>query len=193
MLRVVLIRPGCTDLDQQRRIKGTLDIPLNSSGNSQVARAVAELAGQDIQYIYHAPCGSARQTATALAKGRRVRLKELDVLRNLDHGLWHGKLIEEVKQTQPKVYRQFQEHPENVCPPGGETLESAQQRAQKALVKLLRKHHDCVIALVVPEPLASVIRCLLLDSQIGDLWEAECDTGRWELIDVASPRTVTAN
>ena len=33
MIRVILIRPGTTDYDEQRRIKGTLDIPLNEFGN----------------------------------------------------------------------------------------------------------------------------------------------------------------
>ena len=42
--------------------------------------------------------------------------------------------------------------------------------------------------LVVPEPLASVVRGLQVDTEFGDLWEAECDTRRWELIDIAPER-----
>ena len=33
-----------------------------------------------------------------------------------------GMLVEEVKQKQPRVYRQWLEHPETVCPPEGETV-----------------------------------------------------------------------
>ena len=32
MLQIVLIRPGTTDFDEQGRIQGTLDIPLNERG-----------------------------------------------------------------------------------------------------------------------------------------------------------------
>ena len=45
MLQIVLIRPGCTDFEEQGRIQGTLDIPLNEQGRQQVERMTAELAG----------------------------------------------------------------------------------------------------------------------------------------------------
>ncbi|MBP87212.1 MAG: phosphoglycerate mutase [Planctomycetaceae bacterium] len=180
MLTVLLIRPGLTDFDEQGRIKGNLDIPLNEHGTEQVARTVGELADREITAIYTSPCECCTQTAEALANGREVKLKTVKDLRNLDHGLWHGKLIEEVKQQQPKVYRQWQEHPETVCPPEGESLVDATDRVETALAKALKKYKDGVIAFVVPEPLASVLRRLLSETTLGDLWKAECDAGGWE-------------
>ena len=187
MLRIILIRPGSTDFDEQRRIKGTLDIPLNQNGTSQVSRTAAELVDASVQVVYSAPCQSALQTAQTVAASLGVKVKRLDMLRNLDHGLWHGKLIEEVKQKQPKVYRRWQETPETVCPPEGETLTSARLRIQKALKRLLRKHREGVVAVVVPEPLASIMRCGLEHRELGDLWKSECDFGVWETIDIPSP------
>ena len=35
-------------------------------------------------------------------------------------------LIDDVKRKQPKVYRQWQEQPEIICPPEGEMLSEAQ-------------------------------------------------------------------
>jgi probable phosphoglycerate mutase len=63
MLRIFLIRPGSTDFDQQRRIKGTLDIPLNDLGKQQGAQAAEALADTAIEIVYSAPCQSAWQTA----------------------------------------------------------------------------------------------------------------------------------
>jgi broad specificity phosphatase PhoE len=185
-LRIVLIRPGSTDFDEQGRIKGTLDIPLNENGTHQVARVADELEDSAIEVVYSAPCQSAMQTAETLSDSLDVKLKRLDTFRNLDHGLWHGKRIEEVRQTQPKVYRLWQDRPETVCPPQGETVESARQRVGKTLQKLLRKHRSGVIALVTPEPLASIVRSLLDRSELGDLWQSECDYGVWECIDLQS-------
>jgi probable phosphoglycerate mutase len=184
MNRVVLVRPGTTDFDEQRRIKGTLDIPLNPFGTDQVTRTANELAGQGIQAIYASPCQAAEETARLLGHTLGVKTKTIENLRNLDHGLWQGKLIEEVKATQRKVYRQWQEQPETVCPPGGEMLESARRRVHQALDKILRKHKSEVIAVVVPEPLASLARCHLSQSDLGDLWQAETACGCWEAIDV---------
>ncbi len=184
MLRIFLIRAGSTDFDDQGRIKGTLDIPLNANGTSQATRAASELEAAAIELIYSSPSQSAVQTAETLAERLKVKYKILDKLQNLDHGLWHGKLIEEVKQRQPKVYRLWQEQPEAVCPPEGETLASAQQRIRSTMKRLLKKHKQGVIALVVPDPLASILRAHVENSQLGDLWKAECDFGGWELLDV---------
>jgi phosphoserine phosphatase len=191
MLRIYLIRPGSTDFDEQGRIKGSLDIPMNASGSSQAVRVAGELEGEAIEVVYTSPAQSAVQTAETLATSLKVKVKVLDKLQNLDHGLWHGKLIEEVKQRQPKVYRLWQEHPETVCPPEGETLASAQERVRHSMKRLLKKHRTGVIALVVPDPLASILRCCVQHGELGDLWKAECDFGRWELLDVPSPESLS--
>jgi len=184
MLHILLIRPGQTDFDEQGRIKGTLDLPLNAQGSEQAARTAGELSSHDIDVIYLSPCRSCEQTGEILARGRDVKLKSLKELRNVDHGLWHGKRIDEVKLQQPKVYRQGQEHPETVCPPGGESLGEARRRVEIALAKLLKKHKDGVVAIVVPEPLTTVVRSLLNESSLGDLWKAECNAGGWEQFDL---------
>ena len=191
MLRVLLIRPGSTDLDEQGRIKGTLNVPLSPQGTEQVAKAVGELAGLEIDAIYSAPDACCQQTASALANARHVKVKRIDKLHNLDHGLWHGKRIDEVRLTQPKAYRQWQANPESVCPPSGESVTAARTRVAAALVKLIKKHKDGVIAVVASEPLASVCRSILNASDLGDLWKAECDCGRWEVIDVEPSRLGT--
>lgn len=193
MLTVLLIRPGVTDFDEQGRIKGTLDIPLNDNGAEQVAQIVDELSGRDIVAIYTSPCQCCEQTADALASGRDAKVKSVKRLRNLDHGLWHGKLIEEVKQQQPKVYRQWQEHPETVCPPEGEPIADVAERVETALAKAIKKHKDGVIAFVVPEPVASVVRSQLGENALGDLWKAECDAGGWEAFQLDSAKLATVN
>jgi phosphoserine phosphatase len=193
MLTIVLVQPGATDFDEQRRIKGSLDLPLNENGQSQVARTVGELSRSPIEQVYTAPCQSARQTAEALARDRRLKVTVVENLRNLNHGLWHGKLIDEVKRQQPRVYRMWQETPENVCPPEGETLARARERVAQALKKIVKRHKEGTIALVVPEPLASLVRTLLRPAELGDLWKAEGDCGRWELIEMASGEQVVAH
>ena len=98
------------------------------SGERDFEQVVDELADVELDVVYAGPCQSAMQTAKALAKARQLKVKTLEKLQNLDHGLWHGKLISEVKEKQPKVYRQWQDHPEQVCPPEGESVLAARQR-----------------------------------------------------------------
>lgn len=189
MVRYVLIRPGSTDFDEQGRIKGTLDIPLSELGQTQVSQLVHDLACEKLQFLYSAPCQCAQQTALAIAKHHRLKTKVLNELANVDHGLWHGKLIDEVRQTNPKVYRQWQEHPETVCPPNGESLAEGIERATTLITRLSSKHVGKTVGLVVPEPLLSLIRSVIDDSDIGDLWKVECAPAAWQVLEPGTSET----
>ena len=191
MVRILLVRPGSTDFDTQGRIKGTLDIPLSEAGSLQVTRIVQELREIKIDQVYSSPCRCAQQTASLLAADHKLRIKQLADLQNLDHGLWHGKLIDEVRHSHPKVYRQLQEHPETVCPPEGEPIGIAFDRVKAALERLLKKHRTGTIALIVPEPLYCLVRSLLEDVEVGDLWKAECEEGGWHSIEVVPAADLT--
>lgn len=186
MLRILLVRPGCTDFDQQGRIKGTLNIPLCEDGSRQAAKTAGQLGDFTIDTLYAAPCRSAQQSANAIAASQRLKVKSLDELQNVDHGLWHGKLIDEVKQTQPRLYRQGQDHADSICPPQGEPIAASRERVRKALARIFKKHRNGVVGLVVPEPLASVVDSELQHRELTDLWENECDDGGWSLYDVVS-------
>ncbi len=189
MLRILLIRPGETDYDREERIQGTLDIPLNDEGVQEVARLVEQLAGHGIEVVYAPTSQPAKQTAEAIAKGLGVKYKRLERLQNVDHGLWQGMPIEEVRQKQPRVYKQWQEQPDNVCPPEGEMLSEADERVRPAMNRLLKKHREGAIALVVPEPLASLVRRFVNQTELGDLWKSVRSHGQWELLEV-EPRKV---
>ena len=190
MFRILLIRPGTTDYDHQRRIQGTLDIPLSEAGRREVDETIQELRDQTLDAIYTCPCQSARQTADALGGALGIKPKTLDKLQNLNQGLWQGMLVDDVKKKQPKVYRQWQDQPETVCPPEGETLSTAKERVQTVVAKLLKKHKsEGIVALVVPEPLASVILNVLRHDELGDLWQRKQEAASWEVLDVV-PQTV---
>lgn len=192
MLQIVLIRPGSTEYDQQHRIQGDLDVPLSAEGSSEVAGLIGQLSQQGIETIYASACEPAQQTGKAIASGLGVKLKKLDRMQNLDYGLWQGMLLEDVRQKQPKAYRQWQEQPENVCPPEGEMLSQADERVRTAMAKLLRRHKEGVIALVVPEPLASLVRRLIQHEELGDLWKVTNGHGRFEVLGI-EPEQVLAH
>ncbi len=184
MIRILIIRPGTTEYDEQGRIMGRLDIPLNEDGAAQVAKTVSEVAHLQMDTIYTAPSQASLQTAEAIAFVNNAKIKPINSLRNLDPGLWEGKLIGEVKSQQPKVYKRWQENPESVCPPEGEMVDDARQRFLKGIEKTLRKHKTGVLTLIIPEPMATVVCAALKDHNLGDLWQVECsEGGQWELID----------
>lgn len=182
MLEIILIHPGCTDYDLQGRIQGNLDVPLNEQGAAEVARLTDEIKERGIETVYAARCEPAMQAAKTIATTLDVKFRKLDRLFNLNQGLWQGMLVEEVRLKQPRVYRQWQEHPETICPPEGEMIDAAIERVEAAITRLWKRHKEGVVALVVPEPLASLVRCYVNHEELGDLWKASTEHGHWEVL-----------
>jgi probable phosphoglycerate mutase len=159
MAEVVLIRPGFTDFDDQKRIQGTLDLPLNARGEEQAAQLAEQLRSTQVELVYTAPCEPARATAKIIGDELGLPVKELEGFRNYDQGLWQGLVIDDVRRKFPKVFKQWHESPEAVCPPEGETVEQVLARLQKSLRKTKKKKTNC--AIIASEPLATLISCIL--------------------------------
>src|SRR3954468_8625404 len=158
MADVLIIRPGCTDFDDQNRIQGELDLPLNKRGREQLRPLVEQLRSLHIELILTPPCEPSRTTAEIIGEEIGVPVKENDDLCNLNQGLWQGLTVDEIKRKYPKVLKQWRESPETVCPPEGERITEAVGRIRKVLRKAAKKHGD--VAIVAPEPLATLISCV---------------------------------
>ena len=182
MVQFILIRPGTTDYDQQARIQGTLDIPLNDQGRREVAATAEKLKGQEIAALYCCPCQSAQESAEIIGEALDLKPKTLDKLQNANQGLWQGLTVEEVRLKQPKVYKQWQERPELISPPQGEMLSHVGERVKEVLEKLEKKHEGATVAIIVPEPLASIVCHCINGKELGDLWKAANGANRLETV-----------
>jgi broad specificity phosphatase PhoE len=187
MTQVLLIRPGATVYDEQNRVQGILDVPLSDRGRAEVAELADRLAGNGvaIEALYCGPGESVVRTAETVARALGLRVRRLEELRNLDQGLWQGLQIDEIRRRNLKLFRQWQEDPRTVCPPLGETVESAQARIASALKPILKKHRDEAIGLVVAEPIARLVSCFLRRDANVQLLDP-VPTGDFERIEVAA-------
>ncbi len=181
--KAVLIRPGCTDFDEQNRIQGTLDIPLNDQGQDQVRRIAEDLRDIPLTRIYSAPCEPARGTAESLGAELGVPVKEIDNLLNLNQGLWQGMAVDDIRRKHPKVFKQWQDSPETICPPEGEEISEAMVRIAKSLDKILKRKND--FAIIAPEPLASLIRCHVCGGKLQTVEPVDScnDQPHWEFLE----------
>lgn len=192
MLNIVLIRPGSTDYDVQQRIQGSLDIPLNNQGAAEAAQVAEQLRDKGLEVVYAPASQPSLETAEIIARILNIKRKKFDRLHNLNQGLWQGMLIKDVRRKQPKVYRRWQEQPENVCPPEGEMLGEADERVRAAVVKIMKRRKEGVVGLVLPEPLFSLARRFISHCELGDLWKAPNGQGRFEMLDVDAEEFLAA-
>ncbi len=168
-LNFLLVRAGSTDLDDQGRITGSLDMPLSPTGEREACATAKELNRFEIDAIFSASCLAAQQTAQLISRDGEIRVRVEESWVNLNHGLWHGKSLDELKVMQPKLYRQWRENPGSVCPPGGETVEDVRSRVQSVMKRICKKFNAGTFAIVAPEPLFSIIRAEINDSKFGNL------------------------
>ncbi len=187
MTSIVLIRPGLTEYDQQERIQGDLEVPLNTEGVREAREMAHQLRRLGISVIYAGEDEPAVETGQILGDQLHAKVVYLPRFRNLHMGLWQGMLMDDVKEKQPKVYRKWQDKPDTVCPPQGENPWSARQRIREALAKILRRHKEGTVGIVVREPLASFVRQELTHGELGDLWKASRCNATWEILEVGSP------
>jgi hypothetical protein len=103
---------------------------LNARRQEQNAGRLTRLGELDLQVLYTSPGEPARSTAAAIASELGIPVKEIEELRNLDHGLWQGLLVEDVRRKYPKVFKQWQESPETNCPPQADRAGCARKNPQ---------------------------------------------------------------
>ena len=161
MTRVAVVRPGWTDFDEQHRIQGSLELPLNLRGEVQVLWLISRLKDLSPQweFVLSGTGQPAKRTAEALGEALGIAARDSDELNNINQGLWQGSCIEDIRRKTPRIFKQWVDAPETICPPGGEPWESVIERVQHALKKPLRKFEWLV--LVASEPLATLVSCVL--------------------------------
>lgn len=183
MGRIILARAGTTDFDEQHRITGTLDIPVNLRGQAELSELAQSLRDQPIEMIYCAAGEASKESARFLGEHLGIRVKVLEGLYNHDLGLWQGLEVGELRRKHPRVYRQWEETPCAICPPQGETVEEVLNRVQKGLRPVVRRSQRGTVLLVAPDPLRLVIRCHLRKVDLSQLWQ-HGNGAIWETIEV---------
>lgn len=185
-LQVIIVKPGATDLDDQGRIVGSLDVPLSDAGERQAKESAADLADVKLKAVFCSPSLAAQQTAVQITLNRRVKVRIDANLKNMDHGLWHGKEIKELRENQPKLVRQWEDNPQCVCPPHGETTSELVPRVDAFLKRVSRKFKSGVVVIVAPDPLASVIACRIDDQHDAPVMRNEPECGTHETLNLSA-------
>jgi len=170
---LIVVRSGPTLYEVERRIRGTLDVPLAPAGVVAADQAAAECAamadGRAAAAVFTATDIASIETATIIARSFGLKPRQVSALDNLDQGLWQGLRVEDIRQKQPRIHRQWQENPWSVVPPDGESLDEACDRIGEALERIVRRHAGAV-AVIVPPPVDRVIRWLVSGEPLVDLW-----------------------
>lgn len=139
--RVVFWRHGRTAWNAERRFQGQSDIPLDSVGIAQAARAAALLAGKFVSVddggpavrIVSSDLRRAADTAQTLADFTGGSVRRDARLRETYGGLWQGLTFEEIMAGYPEEIGRWQIDAPGVRAGGGESRAEVAQRMVQAI------------------------------------------------------------
>ena len=129
MAHIILVRHGETEANRLGIYQGKItDHFLNLTGNRQAEAVAKTLKDFQIEKIYSSTSMRAIETAENINDYHEKSIFATDELLEIDHGLFDGKTLEQVKAKYPKILETWWNHPEKVKFPKGETLKGAHRR-----------------------------------------------------------------
>ena len=153
MMLVTLIHAGPTPWDEEDRMAGGQTLPLAEDALGRITELAQSIA-LPVTALYYCESNEASQEVVrALAERFKVRPRDKDGLCGYRLGLWEGLTRSELRRRFPSVFPQWEENPLAVNPPEGETLPQVIARLREAVVKILKRHREGSIVLVL-RPLA---------------------------------------
>ncbi|MBI4459230.1 MAG: alpha-ribazole phosphatase [Acidobacteria bacterium] len=159
--KVWLIRHGEPEDSARGHCYGSLDVGLSAEGERQIQAVASKLSGEPWAAIYTSPRLRCLQSARILAAAHCCPIEPIDALSEIDFGEFEGHTYDEIAIRYPDLYRQWMEHPTEVCFPRGETFNAMWTRVTEAASAVRTRHLGQCIAFVTH---GGVIRILLADA-----------------------------
>jgi len=142
--RLILIRHGVTDWNQQGKAQGQTDIPLNETGRSQARALAKRMAGWPVDALYTSDLSRARETAEIVGEGLGLEPIERPAWRELNLGELEGA----TRLNMPAGHSFVAWVASGVTPGGCEAFEAFRTRLVAGLEELRRDHPEKIVAVV---------------------------------------------
>jgi broad specificity phosphatase PhoE len=141
-LNLILIRHGETYWNHEKRVQGgDSDIELNDTGLEQARKLAAFLENEPIAAILSSPLQRAIATAEVIASHHQLPVEIDQGLRELKVGELEGMSVSNLSTTFSQFLMQWWQEGGPMKLPNGESLVELQQRAWKAVERLLERHN----------------------------------------------------
>ena len=184
--RIFLIRHGETNWNKEGRFQGQIDIPLNNNGKDQARKACEYLKDINFNKAFSSSMNRPYETAQIiLQKNKELQIIKIDSLAEISHGLWEGKLEEEINQEWPNLLKNWHDKPEEVIMPEGESIMDVSNRSVKAFQKICLSQKDNDLTLVVAhDAVNKTLVCNMLGIDCSNIWMIKQGNGGITVIDI---------
>ena len=143
--KLLLIRHAQTEWNIQRRFQGHGNSPITEEGQEQLQRLKSRLAGVEFDVVYSSDLGRTMETSQMLSGKKRIeepRLRERGV------GVLEGLDLEQIMAKHAEAFQAFRAGDKDHQIDGGESLQTALDRAWEFLEEMPVKHAGAELAAV---------------------------------------------
>lgn len=147
MGKLILVRHGKTvlnSLDNEERLRGWMDVPLDEQGLREADETARRLAQYPVDHIYSSDLYRARQTADAVVRATRAPIAHTSDLRPWNLGTLAGQRVKDILP----ILQQLELDPSQAAP-GGESFNQfcdRYTRKLKELIDLAARSVHCIVA-----------------------------------------------
>ena len=135
MKELYITRHGQTEWNVAGRLQGISNSPLTEKGAADAERLGKRLAAVPIDKVFCSDLLRAQETAALIMQDRAPIVTD-PRLRELHMGNWEAKLLQDLKEEEPEIYRQFETGSAGFHPAGGESMRTVWDRVKEALTEI---------------------------------------------------------
>ena len=184
-----VIRHAESEWNPIGRYQGLLNPNLSERGEKQAKILAESLKGKGIKVVYTSPLLRTKRTAEMIAITLNVPLIEDKRIIEIDHGIWSGKLVKEVKKEFPEMFETWLKEPWKVNFPEGENLMEVYKRVKDFVEDIKRKHKSETVAVVSHTVPIRALYCAALNLPIEYFWSFGCDNASYSILKFEEDRT----
>ena len=182
-----LIRHGATIGNEERRYKGSIDVPMSDDGVGQIRRSTEfiqmALRGSSLSAVYTSPLSRALKSAEILAGPFGLTPVIIPDLRERHFGKWEGMTFNEIREKYPDEFTSWVKNPLMHSPRGGESTLAVRDRAISALELILMHHgEDEKIAVAAHGGVNRIILCHVMNVPLDQIFRIEQDNAAVNII-----------
>lgn len=178
-----LIRHGHTVGGDEKRYKGSIDVPLSEKGIEQMRRISEFFKGISLSAVYSSPLSRALKSADIIAEPYGLRPVVVSDLRERSFGIWEGMSFNEIKERYPEEFEAWAANPLKYSPIEGESTIEVRDRVARVLEDILSNHGNEKIAIVAHGGVNRIILCHVMGIPLENIFRIEQDYGAVNIIE----------
>ncbi len=182
MLKLIVIRHAESEWNPIGRYQGLLDPDLTERGIQQAKKLAKALKGENISALFTSPLKRTLRTAQIIGEALGIEPIKEERIIEINHGVWSGMLVEEVKRKFPKDFETWLKEPHKVKFPDGESLQDVFNRVRDFLKDILERYNEKTVAVVSHTVPIRCLYCAVLGIDLSKFWSFGCDNASYSVV-----------